>query len=149
MQRKIFRYIEKCLYEYPTNLIKLAGLVEELNIIRATGDVSGQNYNVTGGGAGNGYADPVASYFAKIEQAEQRINKLAQQLNQITALYDGLKNSQTLDAVTSADYVLLLQRFYFGALPVNIFLQESDWGRSKFYSRRLGLIRLAQEYLRL
>ena len=149
MQRKIFRYIEKCLYEYPTKLIKLAGLVEELNIIRASGDVSGQRYDITGGWAGSGYADPVASYFAKIEQAEQRINKLAQQLNQITALYDGLKNSQTLDAVTSADYLLLLQRFYFGALPVNTFLQESDWGRSKFYSRRSGLIRLAQEYLRM
>ena len=147
MQRKIFRYIEKCLYNYTTNLIRLAGLVEELNIIRSVGDVNGQSYDITGGGAGNCYADPVASYFAKIEQAEQRINKLARQLNQITVLHETLKNSQTLDAVTSADYVLLLQRFYFGVLPVNIFLQESDWGRSKFYSRRLGLIRLAQEYL--
>ena len=149
MQRKIFRYIEKCLYNYPTNLIKLAGLVEELNIIRSVGDVNGQSYDITGGGAGTCYADPVANYFAKIEQAEQRINKLARQLNQITLLHETLKNSQTLDAVTSADYLLLLQRFYFGALPVKIFLQESDWGRSKFYSRRLGLIRLAEEYLRV
>lgn len=52
MQRKIFRYIEKCLYNYPTNLIKLAGLVEELNIIRSVGDVNGQSYDITGGGRG-------------------------------------------------------------------------------------------------
>ena len=147
MQRHIFRRIEKCLYEYPTNLIKLAGLVEELNLIRAVGDVHGQGYNTTG--AASGCADPVANYFALIENAEQRVNKLAQQLNQITLLHDTLKDSQTLDAVTCDDYKNLLQRFYFGGVPLENFLSDSGWSRSKFYRRRLGLIQLAREYLRL
>ena len=79
MQRKIFRYIHrKCLYEYHTNLIKLSGLVEELNIIRSVENVTGQSYNVTGGGTKNSYADPIANYFVKIRQVEQRINKSSQ-----------------------------------------------------------------------
>lgn len=147
MKRYIFRRVEKCLYEYPTNLIRLASLVEELNLLRVSGDIHGQSYNTSG--AASGCADPVANYFAQIENVEQRINKLAQQLNQITLLHDTLKDSQTLDAVTSADYKNLLQRFYFAGVPLENFLNDSSWSRSKFYRRRLGLIQLAREYLKM
>ena len=143
-----FRYAEKCLYEYMTNLACLKILRDDLKIQRAGNDVHAQNYENAGGFTG-GPSSPVHSYVVSVDVLEGRIRYLERRTKPITNLLEDLNSAEMLDGSKKADMMQILTLMYFGENKPKQVIDELKMPRRTFTRRRNELVHLAIAYLGL
>lgn len=110
-KRDVFRFAEKCLYEYPENHARLEALREALSDLRSSASVQGQGYEPIGHGGGG---DPVASRAQKIADLEREIFKLERVTSPIVRLHKNLNSEFVLANSLRGDLSKILNLCYFG-----------------------------------
>ena len=147
-ERNIYKYAEKCLYDYPMNLSRLKVLNEDLRVLRAGSDVHAQQYDKLTGQYYIAY-DPVASYVEKLDRLESQIKRIERNSVPITSLIQDLNTPNATDKSKYLDYVKILELYYFGANPLDIVAQELHCSRSTLFYKHRELVRLTIGYLGL
>lgn len=147
-ERKIFRYVEKRLYSYPSNMENLRKVREQLEVLREACSVHGLNYDAIRSGGGL-YSDPVSEYFDQVSRAERTVAKLTCRVEPVIALIEDIYNPEGLDVERNAYHLTLLEKFYFQKIPMTELLRLTHWSRSAFYARRYDLVQRAREHMRL
>ena len=140
MDKKLFRYIEKCLYSYIDNCTKLERLRRELSLLRLRGDVGVQDYKRV---AGSGSGSPVFRFVVKLEAMEHKMNRLEQITKPVKELIADLaKNPNSRNPAL----MNILVSHYFKGLQVKAVMQESHISKSGFYALKYALVRKAMRY---
>ena len=140
-----YRKAEKCLRGYKINTARLDELRAELKELQAGSDIHAQNYSgriLTVASV----ADPVGAYVQKVLTLEHRISVLERYTQPIQQLQDDLQRSTD---GASRHMLLRLEQHYLTGVPMTRLLEITGWNKSTFYSRRLSLVSLAVEYLKL
>ena len=108
--RTLFRYAEKCLYEYKKNLSRLDFLQEDLLRLKNAGDVKVQQYNLSIGN--NSPSDPIFSHLIKIENIEKQIDDLKRITEPITNLISDLRACKNFSN-RKKTMLFILELYYF------------------------------------
>ena len=145
---EIFRYTEKCLYNYHENLARLDVLKEDLRVLRCSSDVKAQSYQLTFFFTGE-HSDPVARYVEKIERLEAQIKRLQRSTAPITKLIEDLKNLSNNVNSRIKEYEKVLELFYFGGVSLSEIAAELHRSRRTISARRHSLVMKAAGYLGL
>ena len=142
----LFKYAEKCLYEYKRNLACLEILRNDLRVERAGSDVHCQNYQSTLSQTGTP-SNPVQNRLLRIEQLEGRIQQLERYTQPVTRLIVDLKAPYVLDDSQKAELYTLMELYYFGQNSVQAVQSELKIGRHALYSRRRVLVKMLMGYM--
>ena len=142
----MFKYAEKCLYEYKRNLAALEILRQELQSERSSTDVHGQNYKDALSFTGTP-SNPVLSRLLKIERIECRIKLLTQYTEPVTRLIADLKAPYVLEGSAKAELYTLMELYYFGQNGVGVISDELHMSRQTMYNRRRELIKMLMSYM--
>lgn len=143
MKSEKFKFVEKCLYDYPKNSAKIDVLRLDLEVLRKNGDVKAQNYEHTSRGS-EGHSDPVLSFVEQVERLEKQIFKLERITTPITRLTRELKMSK---GARKADLLQVLELYYFEDAQSKEIEEELHLDRKTLFRRRKYLVSLAGEYL--
>ena len=142
--REIFKFTEKCLYNYKANLSRIGVLEEDLRVLRAGSDVHAQSYQLTFGFCGDN-SDPVSRYVEKIESLENQIKRLRRNTAPITELINDMSTAK--EGTKNYDYKMLIELFYFGGLLLSEIADELHKSRRTLSQRRQSLVLKAAGYL--
>ena len=141
-----FRYAEKCLYNYKTNLARLEVLNEDLRVLRSGGDIKGVTYQLTFN-FGDNYSDPVFNHVAKIEKLESQIKKLERITRPITKLIQELSTAK--QGTINQELKKIFELFYVSGLLLSDVANELHRSYRTLSSRRYKLVIRTIEYLGL
>lgn len=147
-KKNLFKYAEKCLYDYVKNTARLDVIKEDLRVMRITGDVHAQQYDGVNSQSGE-HSDPVFGHVAKIERKEEQIQKLERITQPITNMVKILKDSAEKGSVQNKELLDILQLRYFDKLPNDVIQDELKLTHSTFYNRRYSLVYMAVSFLGL
>ena len=147
-EKNKFRHAEKCLYEYRRNLSAINVLREDLRVERAGTDVHVQNYQLSFGFAGEP-SNPVEARMIKIQNIEERIQKLERYTKPVTQLIDDLNAPENLKHSENKMLLDILRLLYFGKNTVEDILYEMHLSQSTFTRKRRQLVFMALGYLAL
>ena len=147
-QKDKFRYAEKCLYEYKRNLACLEILREDLRVERAGTDVHVQNYQYAIDFTGTP-SNPVHARMIKIEQLEERIQKLERWTKPITQLEKDLTSAESLDTSRNKELYEVMKLMYFGKNSSDAIIEELKIARRTLSRRRRELVLTTINYLGL
>ena len=144
MKSEKFKFVEKCLYDYPKNCAKVDVLRLDLEVLRKNGDVKAQSYDNDSRGSEGGHSDPVWSFVEQVERLEKQIFKLERITTPITRLTRELKMSK---GTRKADLLQVLELYYFEDATSKESEDELHLDRKTLFRRRKYLVSLAGEYL--
>ena len=139
-----FKFVEKCLYDYPKNCAKADVLRLDLEVLRKNGDVKAQSYDNDSRGSEGGHSDPVLSFVEQVERIEKQIFKLERITTPITRLTRELKMSK---GIQKKDFLQVLELCYFEGVSFKEAAFELKVDEKTLFRRRQKLVRLAIEYL--
>ena len=146
-QKDAFRFTEKCLYDYKTNLACIQVLKEDLKIEEEEGSsVHAQNYQLTFGFSGEP-SNPVHDRLMKLEGLKERIKILERWTRPITQLLKDLDAPENLD---DSDNKILLEIFkymYIGKNKMKSVADELNLSERGFARLRRKLVYTAASYL--
>ena len=145
---KKFRYVEKRLYNYLSDLEKLREFQSRLEYLQGSGSVHAQGYDAICASGGL-YSDPVSEYYSQLDWAERAVRKMLRRLEPISRLIEDLNNPDALDLTSNDYHMTILEKFYFQKIPMTELLRLTHWSRTAFYARRYDLVNRAREYMRL
>ena len=138
-----FRQAEKYLYAFPIRLIRWQDKMLELHTLRHETDCHAQNYEAVHASEGT-HSEPVASYYAKIEAAENACASLGRKVIPVMRLRQFLKNAH------SERYIIMFQVMelkYFERLETNEVAYHLQKSIKTIARRRHELIDLTIEEL--
>lgn len=141
-----FRYAEKCLYDYRTNLSRIEVLSEDLRVLRSGGDVHGLSYQMTFN-FGADASDPVLEHVAKIQKLENQIKNLERVTRPITKLIHDLSTAK--QGSINQELMKILELFYVGGMLLSDVMDELHRSRRTLSSRRYELVIKTIRYLGL
>lgn len=147
MQGKEYRYAEKVLYSYRSNLETASTLALELDILRETGDVKAQQYEQTPCKV-SGISDPVSDHVSEVMRLEVRLKRVMRRVSAVDRLREDLVNGRVITVTKPENLVLVLDKYYIAGVTIYEFLSTFHWSRSIFYVRRRELVMITGEYLR-
>lgn len=140
-----FRFAERCLYDYKTNVARLEVMRTDLRILDAASSVKGQNYD---GLPCLGYLrDAVSARLERIENLEEDIQYLERRTEPIRRLYDDLRAGYVLEGSPKTTLRRILELFYLGENTWQATAEELGLGRTSFFEKRKELVELAIRYL--
>lgn len=142
---EIFRYAEKCLYEYHSNLARLEVLREDLRVLRASYDFSSKSYQSTGTSCGTA-SDPVANHVIKIQELEAQIKRLERNTEPITKLINSMELKKHSKG---CEYKKILELFYFEEISLSEIAVRLKKSRQTISKRRQALVFKTISYLGL
>ena len=140
-----FRFAERCLYDYKTNVARLEVLRADLKVLDAASSVNGQNYD---GLPCLGYLrDAVSARLERIENLEEDIQYLERRTEPIRRLYDDLRAGYVLEGSPKTILRGILELFYLGENTWQAAAEELGLSRMSFFRRRNELVGLSLRYL--
>ena len=140
-----FRFAERCLYDYKTNVARLEVLQADLKVLDAASSVNGQNYD---GLPCLGYLrDAVSARLERIENLEEDIRYLERRTEPIRRLYDDLGAGYVLEGSPKTILRGILELFYLGENTWQATAEELGLGRTSFFEKRKELVELTIRYL--
>ena len=142
-----FRFAERCLYDYKTNVARLEVLRVDLRTLDAMSSAKGQAYD---GLPRLGYLrDAVSARLERIEGVEQDILHLERRTLPIRRLYDDLREDYVLEGSSKAILRGILELFYLGENTWQATAEELGLSRPSFFRKKEELVRLSIRYLGL
>ena len=142
-----FRFAERCLYEYQSNVARLEHLRARLAALYASSTAGVQSWEEQ---CGNGAAgDPVAVRQLKILTLEEEIGKLAQRTEPITRLKTDLEAPYVLEGSPKFELARVMKLYYFGGNDRGQVAGKLGMEPRTLYRRRVELVRMAQYYMGL
>ena len=147
-RNEIFRYAEKCLYEYHSNLARLEILREDLRVLRASFDFQSKSYQSTGTPCGTA-SDPVANHVIKIQELEAQIKRLERNTEPITKLIESINTMELKKYSKGNEYKKILELFYFSEFSLSEVASKLKKSRQTISKRRQALVHKAVGYLGL
>ncbi|MBR1603693.1 MAG: hypothetical protein IJ667_09665, partial [Synergistaceae bacterium] len=142
----MFKYAEKCLYEYKRNLAALEILRQELQSERNSTDVHGQNYKDALSFTGTP-SNPVLNRLVRIEKLEERIRQLEHYTEPVTRLIADLKAPYVREGSQKAELHSIMELYYFGQNSVAIILSELHISRQSMFRHRRTLVKTLMGYM--
>ena len=140
-----FRFAERCLYDYKTNVAQLEVLRADLKVLDAASSVRGQNYD--GLPCLGHLRDAVSARLERIENLEEDIRYLERRTEPIRRLYDDLRAGYVLDGSPKTILRGILELFYLGENTWQATAEELGLSRMSFFRRRNELVGLSLRYL--
>lgn len=142
-----FRFAERCLYNYKTNIARLEALRADLRTLDALSSAKGQTYDAL---PCLGYLrDAVSARLERIERVEQDILYLERRTLPIRRLYDDLRESYVLEGSPKMILRRILELFYLGENTWQATAEELGLSRASFFRKKEELVRLGIRYLGL
>ena len=140
-----FRFAERCLYDYKTNVARLEVLRADLRTLDALSSAKGQAYDAL---PCLGYLrDAVSARLERIENLEEDIRYLERRTEPIRRLYDDLRAGYVLEGSPKTILRGILELFYLGENTWQATAEELGLGRTSFFEKRKELVELAIRYL--
>ena len=140
-----FRFAERCLYDYKTNVARLEVLRADLRTLDALSSAKGQAYDAL---PCLGYLrDAVSARLERIENLEEDIRYLERKTEPIRRLYDDLRAGYVLEGSPKTILRGILELFYLGENTWQATAEELGLGRTSFFEKRKELVELAIRYL--
>ena len=133
-----FRYVERCLYKYPENCIRLNTLRNALEELRASTSARGQGYEPIMGGGGPG--DPVAMRVARIADIEGEIAGLEAITAPIAQIHRELGSEYILADSPKYGMRKILDLCYFGGNSGAQVAQILNTSERNVYKMRCRLV---------
>ena len=147
-RNEIFRYAEKCLYEYHSNLARLEILREDLRVLRASFDFQSKSYQSAVAHYGT-VSDPVANHVIKIQELEAQIKRLERNTEPITKLIESINTMELKKYSKGNEYKKILELFYFSEFSLSEVASKLKKSRQTISKRRQALVHKAVGYLGL
>ena len=140
-----FRFAERCLYDYKTNVARLEVLRADLRTLDAISSAKGQTYDAIP--CPGHLRDAVSARLERIEMVEEGILHLERRTLPIRRLYDDLRENYVL--ADSPKMILrgILELFYLGENTWQATAEELGLGKTSFFQKRKELVELAIRYL--
>lgn len=139
-----FRFAERCLYDYKTNVARLEALRVELRALDSLSSVRVQTYD---GIPGNGEPqDVVSARLVKIERVEQNILFLERRTRPVEMLLADLSSPYVLEPARK-EMLEILRLRYLHANTWERVMSILKIGKATFLRRRRELIDMAVRYL--
>ncbi len=142
----MFKYAEKCLYEYKRNIACLEILREDLRTENNATDVQAQTYDAPLNFTGNP-SNPVQSRIIRIERLEERIKQLERYTQPVTQLISDLNAPYVREGSPKAELYSLMELYYFGQNSTAIILAELHISRQSLFNRRRELVKMLMGYM--
>ena len=142
----MFKYAEKCLYEYKRNIACLEILREDLRTEKNATDVQAQTYDTPSNFTGDP-SNPVQSRIIRIERLEERIKQLERYTQPVTQLISDLNASYVREGSPKAELYALMELYYFGQNSTAIILAELHISRQSLFNRRRELVKMLMGYM--
>ena len=130
-------YIERCLYDYLENVVKLYILKMELSCLMS---VHGQNYNLH---SGNGMSNPVLELTSRLMLLERKINQTEQHIKAVRRLKSELIGSD----IRVQQMLSILRLRYFNHMQHNKVMRVMAVSRNTYWRRHNELLQKARKYL--
>ena len=143
--RESFRFVEKCLYNYPANLARIEVLKEDLRVLRAYGDTRSPSIQLTFNFS-NTYSDPVVAHVEKVQRLEAQIQRLERITKPITKLMEDVKRMKGTNHLEQKE---ILEQFYFSGVPLSEVADSLHRSKRTLSRRRKFLVYKIMEYLGL
>lgn len=145
-ERDMFKYAEKCLYDYPRNMACLEVLRGDLQLEHSGSDVHAQNYQapLTFSGLPT---NPIEARQMRIERLEERIRQLERCTKPISRLIEDLKAPYVHEGSEKAELLPLIELYYFGVNSSTYIMSELHIGRQSLYNRRRMLVKMLMRYM--
>ena len=141
--KNLFKYTEKCLYEYKQNIVKLDRLMADLSLLRLQGDVKAQSYDFTPSSPGS-HSEPVFAFLVSVENLERKIKTLERITEPVKMLMAEL--DQNGHGRRSSMWLTLLELYYFDNYSVQAVTRELHVSRSMFFELKNSLVKKAMSY---
>ena len=142
----MFKYAEKCLYDYKRNVACLELLRSDLRLERSGTDVHAQNYQYAFNFTGTP-ANPVEARLLRIERIEERILQLERCTQPISRMIEDLQAPYVHEGSAKADMYPLMELYYFGQNSLTLVLSELHISKPILYKRRRILVRMLMGYM--
>ena len=140
-----FRFAERCLYDYKTNVARLEVLRADLRTLDAMSSTKGQTYD--GLPCSRYPQDAVSARLERIERVEEDILHLERRTLPVRRLYDDLRESYVLEGSPKTILRGILELFYLGENTWQATASELGLSRMSFFRRRNELVALSLRYL--
>ena len=140
-----FRFAERCLYDYKTNVARLEVLRADLRTLDALSSAKGQAYDALP--CPGHLRDAVSARLERIENLEEDIRYLERRTEPIRRLYDDLGAGYVLEGSPKTILRGILELFYLGENTWQATAEELGLGRTSFFEKRKELVELTIRYL--
>ena len=140
-----FRFAERCLYDYKTNVARLEVLRADLRTLDALSSAKGQAYDALP--CLGHLQDAVSARLERIENLEEDIRYLERRTGPIRCLYDDLRAGYVLEGSPKTILRGILELFYLGENTWQATAEELGLGRTSFFEKRKELVELTIRYL--
>ena len=133
---KTYRFIERCLYNYPSNVNRQTNLKARLKTLMS---VRGHNYEAH---TANGTSDPVNETVNKRLETERKIKHLDSYIQPVKKLYECLKR----DRRKTNQMLSILKLKYFRQDKAHEIQKKLHISSSTYWRRTRELVMTAKEY---
>ena len=130
-------YVERCLYDYLENVVKLYMLNMDLSRLMS---VQGQNYNLH---AGNGVSNPVFEITSRLMTLERKIYQTEKRVQPVRRLKSELIGTD--ERIQNMMSILRLR--YFRHMQHDEVIRAMSISRATYWRRHRELLRKARKYL--
>lgn len=141
-----FRYIEKCLFNYPLNMAQLKILQADLTVLKASYDFQSRSY-LTNKTSSTPPSSPVEKHLEKIQVCENKIKKLECMTEGVTIFINELRARKNFQR--NREYKKLLDLFYFGGASLAEIAKNLKMSRATIFRRRREIVGKVASYLRM
>lgn len=138
-----FRQAEKSLYSFPAKLIRWQDILLDLYTLRQETDCHAQSYEASHASEGT-HSEPPASYYMKVEGAENSLRELGRSVIPVMRLRNFLKNSASERYRTM---FLIMELRYFEKWELHIIAEHLQKSLKTIARRKHELIDLTIEEL--
>ena len=122
-EHDMFKYAEKCLYDYPRNMACLEVLRGDLQLEHSGSDVHAQNYQTQFTCKGLA-TNPIEARQLRIERLDERIRQLERCTQPISRLIDDLKAPYVHEGSVKAELLPVIELYYFGVNSSTYIMSE-------------------------
>ena len=137
---QIFKFTEKLLFNYASNIKKFHRLQHELNAIRSNGDIHAQSYQPSNN---SGFSNPVLDHVERVLNLEAKLARLKRDIIPVMRLIRELTQNKSNKA---KDFIILLREFYSNKHSLKEISIQIKKSLRTLYSRRRELVQKTAGY---
>lgn len=138
-----YRYTESFLYGYIRNIESYDALTAEIEILRNSGDVRAQSYEISS--HSTGFSAPVEKYLHVLLKLEDKLLRLERKILPVRELHQELIDEQTDQR--QAQQLIIMEKYYFENIPARQIQRDYKMPQWTFRQCRKELVYYLREML--